>query len=195
MLVLLASEPQKGQGAVECIYYPSPGEVEADLRSMLARLLSQIDELQAERESLPKKPLSSTHMCMFTNPQTWTHVCLSQSQGWVHKATVQRALWLARLSIYFQWGVGSRVFTMGARMGQKGVFVVGASPATPNTTRPGDSNDSITLGGLTSSHALWPEHLRGHIDPSFSRAPGTCCAVCSLIHSFTHSSIHSFLSF
>ena len=111
--------------------------MEAELRSTLARLLSQIDELQAEWESLPKNPLSSTHMCTS---------CLSQSQGWVLKATVQWALWLVRFSItYFQCGVGPCVFMVGARMGQKGVFMVGAPLATPNTTRPGDSNDSITL--------------------------------------------------
>ena len=119
---------------------------------------------------------------MFTNSQTWSHVCLSQSQGWVLKATVQWALWLVRFSVYFQCGVGPRVFTMGARMGQKGVFIVGAPPATPNTTRPGDSNDSITLGGLSSSHVLWP--LAG------PQAPAVL-----FVRSLIHSLIHPFILF
>lgn len=96
---------------------------------MLAQLLSHIGELQAERESLPKKPLSSTHMCMclFTNPQTWTHVCLSLSQGWVHEATVQRALWLAVEHLLPVWCWISRFYD-GSQDGAERSFY-GGSPS------------------------------------------------------------------
>lgn len=51
---------------------------------------------------------------MFTNSHMVTCVSFTV-QGWVLKATVQWALWSARFSVYFQCGVGPRVFTMGAR--------------------------------------------------------------------------------